>query len=608
MIFSMKYLFSIALLLLFALGCKPEEPIDPEPDPNPIDTTSKETSPGLKAFSLVPVNPRLPGNFYDVMGLPNGDMLAYTPFGVQLSQDGGNNWQTTLSGTLNLGWALAPNGDVYLAVKAQGLYRSQNNGQSWTLLTTSGYDWNAAYNGFQLAIPADGDIFLLASGHFTEPAALFHSTDGQAFTQKTLPPSNQLVIEVKAATDNGLLALRIDGLYRSEDDGTSWQKILDQVNLQRLQVEADGTCYLSSGTAIWRGPDDSPTGWQFTGANGWMSGRLYNGSIAARLVNKGIFWSNDQGKSWWPMGSMVGFPSKMVSTTKGTVVVNDLSQLNYLNTDDWSWYIRYWPSGEVRAFVQEEGRWILALRNQLFISRDQGQTWYGRYLFDGYAIQAMTAKPGGNIFVSLGGTLHTLDPDAVGILRTTYAPSGNQYNWFTALAYDPNGILYAAYGEDDPGFAGRSGYLFFSTDEGQNWQYTFPYGNVTDNSYITLMRVTNYGLSTWFSDYQGNSWTSQAIPWQWNWNRLAVSTGFPSNKKIVGNGGFTIGNQGLELNLTNDAWLHYGRRKTGVLTTESVQLPTVGSAAYGMVVQGDRKLRVWGEGGMFVSSAPLELE
>ncbi len=596
--------------LLFLSSCK-LDPVEPDPDPDPTDTTEEKiTDPGLASFSMTQLNPRAGGQFYDIMaGSASNSFFALGPGGLQRSTNGGDSWSTTLAKAQILGWGQSTDGKLWAAVRDDGLYFSENDGQSWAKLPSTGIDWNAGFNISQLALPADGDLFLALTSHVSMPPRLYKSADGgQSFEALSFPSFTGLGFEIAAATDEGLLLQTINTLFRTADDGNSWTILLEKPNLQRMVVTPDGWCLLSSGTSIWRGPDNQAAGWEETGANGWMCGQLEDGRLMARIVNKNLHWSDDKGKTWWPMGIFTGFPNKAVGNGGRVLALNELFQLNYLDQQVPNWYIRHWPPGAVNAWIREDNRWILATQSGLYISYDQGGKWYSRMDFDIYRIHALAAEPGGKIYVSLGGILHILDREAQNIEKSLTLNS--QWERFTAMAWDESKKwMMVAIGEDDPGLQGRSGYLTYTNDGGNNWSFTFPYGNLTQNSYITHILSTAVPVC-YFLDYAGNSWKSQGFlaNGSWEWDRKPVSVNFPSNKRITGVATLLENNIGLELHLTDDARLHFQRRIEGTFTTEYADLPVDIGIAKGMWLDSNRRLWAWGEKGIFRSVQALELD
>ncbi len=112
------------------------------------------------------------GSVRAMVFVDGGDLLAATTFnGVYRSQDNGQTWTETSDGLTSPHggpMAIAPNGDVFVGTFGAGVYRSTDNGANWapvnegltTSFCTGSYPSTAASAMIQaLVVNANGDVF-----------------------------------------------------------------------------------------------------------------------------------------------------------------------------------------------------------------------------------------------------------------------------------------------------------------------------------------------------------------------------------------------------------------------------------------------------------------
>jgi photosystem II stability/assembly factor-like uncharacterized protein len=136
------------------------------------------------------------------------------------SSDGGRSWQDVrpsgLPGLDIHGFAVAPRdpNTLYAAIAGRGLYRSQNDGRSFTLLSR-----NVGGSVMALAVTADGRIL---AGDMQQ--GLLESRDGRSWRQ-TLR-AQLMGLAINPADPRRVLATGA-GIALSTDGGRSWRSVLD---------------------------------------------------------------------------------------------------------------------------------------------------------------------------------------------------------------------------------------------------------------------------------------------------------------------------------------------------------------------------------------------
>lgn len=196
--------------------------------------------------------------------LPDGSrLMAATDEGILFSEDGGQSWQSAADGEcIALALAVSASAQVLAATWQEGIMLSADGGQSWqrldggslavhapplALLTPMGEifvadldggwsvstDEGASWQLVDVALEepisalassgADGDFVLMAGSGQT----LFRRCNGEEWEALDIPLAiDQLAISPHYHADRTIFIAGDDGsLYRSTDDGASWQPL-----------------------------------------------------------------------------------------------------------------------------------------------------------------------------------------------------------------------------------------------------------------------------------------------------------------------------------------------------------------------------------------------
>ena len=221
----------------------------------------------------------------------------------------------------------------------QGVFRSVNQGQTWTQ-QNSGL---TSVNIVAIASTPAGHLFVAAN-----EAGAFRSVDGGNSWQPTALTDPHLT-EIFATPDGAVYALDgffCTGLFRTDDDGASWVALNDGL----------ATCV--NGFAA------SPTGDTLYVATG----------------TSGVFRSTDRGASWSAMNT--GFStfdfSWAVTTPPSYVFVQATGQGEYRSTDKaatWTAVNSGLPSDVGRISANASNHLIVGTGSGVFRSTDNGTSW-----------------------------------------------------------------------------------------------------------------------------------------------------------------------------------------------------------------------------------------
>jgi photosystem II stability/assembly factor-like uncharacterized protein len=275
-------------------------------------------------------NQGLAGMVCNSMDVSHADPLrVYAAFGgmpgIYRSDDGANNWTfIPITGSMNVRWVREdPFNPQRLYVAADsGFYVSTNGGENWSDL-----GWNlppSSSAGMPWAMAADPNhaghllVGMVSGSYQTGPGQLYTSSDyGVSWQAVTMSQDLAWINRIVFVPETpGLVYLATGGgVYRSQDSGTSWNRIddLQQPDMQYAQniaiathprptllVGAKGPYRSFDGGATWEKPRSSlPPGSFYTFVDG-DSTRLY------AATGTGLFFSSDAGDSWTPAAGALG--------------------------------------------------------------------------------------------------------------------------------------------------------------------------------------------------------------------------------------------------------------------------------------------------------------
>jgi photosystem II stability/assembly factor-like uncharacterized protein len=363
-----------------------------------------------------------------IVVLPNGTVVAKTNSGVRATTDGGNSWSTLGFYLKNIAdVAVSKDGVLYCTLNDNNaklsVYRSTDNGATWTSLTTP------FYGGYAIGVNASGHLFVSSD-------QTYRSTD-QGATWKALPVGFPNVTNF---TENSKKELFVTSggfayqtLYRSSDFGNNWLPMnTGVVGIPNVGFYGDtilvGDNYYNA--KMFRSTDNGATFKNVSGMtviSGYINaliGTSYQSIIAG--TSTGIYRSVDHGKVW-----------KQVSN----VAVTSLYQQ---------------PNGTMYGFRSAFGAGMIR-------SVDSGSTWTEMKNGMGNTIiYSLAFAPNGDIFAGTDGALFR-STDAGGVwARIDTQKTGKPYGIYIAVNRD--GKLFTGGAKN-----GTNSETYQSTNGGVSW-------------------------------------------------------------------------------------------------------------------------------------------
>ncbi len=191
--------------------------------------------------------------------------------------------------------AINSNGDIFAGTDSAGVFRSTDNGESWTNLGIMNY------NIYSIGINPNGDILIPTF----ELGGLFRSTDnGNNWSSLGL---NRLLMSIAINSSGDIfVGTNATGIYCSTDNGETWVQInqgLTSYTVTSLIITTSGDIF--AGTmygGIFRSTDNGENWIQFNQGltNKYVLSLAINsyGNIFAGTSGGGVFRSADYGVNW----------------------------------------------------------------------------------------------------------------------------------------------------------------------------------------------------------------------------------------------------------------------------------------------------------------------
>ena len=211
-------------------------------------------------------------------------------------------------------------GNVFAATNGNGVYRSSDDGNTWTQVANG-------LNNLRIQSLVSGFGFILAG---TDGGGIFISYDqGEHWKQTNNGLSNlgigALLVDLKGIIYAGSLSdFGCTGVYRSLDTAKSWlQTGLQNGCIRSLAASPENTIFAAGDNGIYRSTDDGIT-WVSVSNFGSRSIAVNeNGKIYAARFG-GLNYSSDNGNTWLPTG-----------LTEGNIIAVAVKKFGYVFAGRW---------------------------------------------------------------------------------------------------------------------------------------------------------------------------------------------------------------------------------------------------------------------------------
>jgi uncharacterized repeat protein (TIGR02543 family) len=299
--------------LVIALACAPLLPVFPvsaaqEPVSGGAQATTQDIVVAENAALAEDAVPEPPRG-------PSGDAALLSPGGVAST-----GWAKVDSSFGDVRWILVIPTDpryAFAAIDGVGLFRSQDAGQSWVMMSTTGLTDKSIQS---FAVCPSGKIYAgtWGSGVFR------HDPQIQQWTQVNTGLPQLFISAVSCDTQNVALVGTYDkGVYRTTDEGASWVEVNSGIrngpsDRRILALFAlPGIVGLGTVNGAYKSLDGGRT-WIATGLVGqgvydFAIDRTSGEQIWVGTNSGGVFTSYDQGETWLPLGG----PASIFTVVQG---------------------------------------------------------------------------------------------------------------------------------------------------------------------------------------------------------------------------------------------------------------------------------------------------
>ena len=411
---------------------------------------------------------------------------------------------------------ITPDDIIFITAGASGLYRSTDNGDSWTQVLNQNIV--SGYFSPPLVYNSNGHLFIGASN------GVYRSTDNGATWQQT--SLSNVGVNNLGINDSGYVFAAVDysGIFRSTDSGDSWTLINNGIQ----SYPYTNTFYLSPTGSIfivifddWSFPmygiyrsNDNGNNWVRTDnnlpSNAYVTSLSINsdGDVFASTAFLGVYRSIDNGDSWTETNNGLtsfAFRSPLLFNSTGALFANTGAGVfrSTDNGDNW---------GEVNNGLKfkESNSLIIGLNDILingsvggiFSSTDNGNYWQDLNTdIINTSITSLVTNSNGDVFAG-----------SVGMHRST----NNGDNWevifpefVTGIALGAPDNIFAIFGNS--AVAGYS--IYRSLDNGLTWLPSFSNGQSFAITANTSGSVVAGGFGKVFrSTDNGDNWSTSTLP------------------------------------------------------------------------------------------------
>jgi photosystem II stability/assembly factor-like uncharacterized protein len=378
---------------------------------------------------------------------------------VFLSDDGGANWRT-----VRVDWdnanritTITRHGADIFAANASFMYRSTNNGDSWSRVS-SGFPSRTMVSLGTVLIASDngGVRRSMDNGLFWKRFELFPLKPLRLHSA----PHGTVLLSTESAS---AVPAPNSVIYRSADSGLTWDSCMLAAQTINDITWSRGRWSVATGVGVFHSDDDGVTWTQGSAITPYarpvLSIEASGDTLLAGISGLGLWLSIGGGE--WTYVSPGVFPigvAQAASTTEGMFAFSlKENHLFFREAASTQWDMRHYPSAETPGgFLLDGGTVYLSVTGALLASSDAGRSWarVSEGLDDKTALQII-ARSGEYLIVSI---------DKFGIARSKNGVGGWEHHAIAGLwrCFDLLAVGTTLY-------AGTEGGLYISGDDGASW-------------------------------------------------------------------------------------------------------------------------------------------
>jgi photosystem II stability/assembly factor-like uncharacterized protein len=408
----------------------------------------------------------------------SGRLLAETRHTLFASSDNGAHWSPLLRSTPDSDFSV---GNAYqtLAVTKRGTIVTMASNQL-TRIDTSGAIERIDLFGLHgqttsqvtsLLPTQDGTIYATFWPDDPSQVGLYRSTDDGRSWQNISPGSSgftEFPNTVVAGGPNVIIAGSANGLYRTTDGGAHWSRNTDIPGIILTYRTGPGTILAMTGRIIYRSIDDGMSWDSLNIAPKGVIPMSITTDPGGRLIlatQSGPFVSTDDGISWYKLSSHL-MTGGVVVGANGSIFAASKDGVRDMGADGSGWAFagtglsaveitNFYSAPDGRAYACTDASGLLA-------SSDGGRTWRRTSITDRRVMSVIETRK---------GTILVQVADSVSNKSTIHRSTDGGATWDTIRGTPLYYSTYTTLNEPTPGniYLGTSYGLYLSTDDGLTW-------------------------------------------------------------------------------------------------------------------------------------------
>lgn len=343
-------------------------------------------------------NTPIGGTIWDIEASSSGYMFTITGSGMFRSNDNGTSWEPIYfaNGIIRV-LTVTGSGDIYASHDSL-VYKSTDNGTSWDVVLTTSGNFISLTSGPQNAVYGctmgpDGIMFL----HFSFDG-------GQTWEHKLMDFTSYSHITLHINSSGDIFSASFEGLYKSVDQGDTWQMIYDE-RVRSLVINSNDDLFigLSYGSWIYESTNGGSSWTQLYEASGIYPLAIDQSGYIYASANMGLFRISPDGLIWsqinkgLPDNEILAIytnPEDVVFVGNDGIYKSSNNGVDWtlssdgLNTDSYTW-INSSPDGH-----------IYIISDALYMSSDEGATYSRLVDFHDYdkGFSKLYFHPDGDLF------------------------------------------------------------------------------------------------------------------------------------------------------------------------------------------------------------------
>jgi photosystem II stability/assembly factor-like uncharacterized protein len=453
-------------------------------------------------------------------------MFVGSSIGIFRSSDNGDSWT---QGTTNRAYAIATNrsGDIVVGT-LQRIIRSTDNGDTWTEVNdhlTDGYIRTVALN-------SSGHIFVAATAkHDGVGGGVFRSTDnGVSWIELDLGLTDKYFRTLAVSSTDDIFVGTFEGVFRSVNNGDNWTQVnngLRPASVDAIAFDTSGDVFAGTNVGIFLSSDN---GENWTEKNDGLRVTTVltialnsSDEIFAGTAKYGVSRSSDNGQSWIKINN--GLTNTIVSALAinagGDIFAGTVGDGIFRSTDDgdhWTQINSGLTEVNIRTIAINSAGDIFAgawggspfgSDGVVFRSSDNGDTWMEVNTgLAGNIVEDFAFNSSGHIFA---GTYRSSVEPMGDLFRST----DNGGTWTKAGSHLSGTVSGVVVNSSDVVFSVMFyGGVYRSADNGETWTEVSDglpngasYGVLGIDSLGYLFLGRRLGGGMFLSADEGDSWT-----------------------------------------------------------------------------------------------------